>query len=259
MQFEGGQFLIDSRTVEKGREGGETEQCYWSTPDGVSASFGHGAAGVCLFLLYLYLATGKDEYLKVGRQGIAWILEQGRLNADGGLTWVARNRTPSYTPYWRWGSSGIGRVLLRYWRVTGDGLYGERINDIHIDCDRKYTIFPGYFFGLAGIVEFYMDLARFPEWEEKAMESAKKLLAGSLLFQIERSGGLAFPGESLNRISCDFGTGGAGIALVMNRYLTRCGSSFMVDELVPGWARCDSPRTIAGLGAFSTLVHADGS
>ncbi len=232
---EAGRYLIESR--EFGDDPGAG--CFWTTPEGVSASLAHGAAGVSLFLLYLHLASADESYLDVGRQGMDWVLGQGFKNNEGGLTWLARDRTPSYTPYWRWGSSGIGRVLLRYWLITGDARYATALEDLHIDCDRKYTIFPGYFFGLAGIAELYLDMARFERWSSIAEPSLRRILSGCLLFPVERETGLAFPGESLSRISCDFGTGGAGIALVMHRYRKRNGASFMLDQLLPGWSSSD--------------------
>lgn len=220
----------------------EQQNVFWETPDGVSASLGHGGAGISLFLLYLALVSGNESHLDMGARGLEWVIGQGFHNPDGGLTWHARDRTPSHTPYWRWGSSGIGRALLRYWHVTGDSRYGDLLDEIHIDCDRKYTIFPGYFFGTAGIAEMYLDMARFDRWQSIAEASTRKLLSGCLLFPMERDGGLAFPGESLSRITCDLGTGGAGVALVMHRYLSRCGASMMLDEAIPGWNRFDRPR-----------------
>jgi serine/threonine protein kinase len=208
----------------------------WRSQEGLSASFAHGSAGICLFLLYLYLATDRKEFLQTGKAGLAWVISQGIENPDGGLSWVSRDTTPSYTPYWRWGSSGIARTLLRYWHVTGDDEYANVIDKIIIDSDRKYTIFPGYFFGLAGIGELFLDLARFDRWKKIAIGASERLLSGCTLFAIKEEPGLAFPGESLSRISCDFGTGGAGVALVLHRYMTRCGASFMVDDLIPGWS-----------------------
>jgi serine/threonine protein kinase len=235
-----GRYLVESREVEPDLHDG----CFWSTPEGISAGFAHGASGISLFLLYLSLATGDESFLATGRQALTWVMHKAIRGRDGEFTWHARDRTLSLVPYWRWGSSGVGRTLLRYWHVTGEETYAEPLADIHIDCDRKYAIFPGYFLGLSGIAEMYLDMARFPQWEQTALTSARKLLAGCMLFPIEREGGLAFPGESLTRVSCDLGTGGAGIALMMHRYRTRCGASFMLDELLPDWAAEDRPGTV---------------
>ena len=235
--IEAGEFLLKNRKVNVDHN----DRCYWITPDGISTGLGHGVAGTSLFLLYLYLATGKSKFLTAGNQGIKWILSQGTDDDIGGIAWPINDKNHNRAPYWRWGSSGIGRVLLRYWYVTGQTLYAETLEKIHISCHCKYTSFPGYFFGLAGISEFYLDMARVPRWEIKATAGVRRLLAGCLLFAIDRDAGIAFPGESLSRISCDFGTGSAGIALVMHRYHTRCGSSFMLDELIPEWSIRDKP------------------
>ncbi|MCC7249302.1 MAG: class III lanthionine synthetase LanKC [Lysobacter sp.] len=215
-----------------------TDGLFWSKDGDVSASFAHGAAGVALFLLYLHAATGDDAWLRAGSRALTWVSSQAIENPEGGLTWRPYSKSRIYTPYLRWGSSGIGRVFLRYWRVTGDPRYVEALQRIHIDCNHKYTIFPGYFSGIAGIGEFYLDLIRFPEWSEIAERATERILAGASLFAIREENGISFPGESLSRISCDYGTGGAGVAMVMHRYLTRCPSAFMLDDLLPAtvWA-----------------------
>jgi class III lanthionine synthetase len=229
-----GRFLMESRHRESAS--GADAKCFWTSEYGVSASLGHGVAGICLFLLYLFLATDDEEYLKVGEQGLEWVLDQGVRNAEGGLTWKVTEGVPSYTPYLRWGSAGIGRSLLRYWHVTRAHKYEEALAQIAIECDRKYTIFPGYHFGLAGICELFLDMSRFERWAKSADGAIRRLLSGCLLFKLTRDAGIAFPGESLNRISCDLGTGSSGVALVLHRFRTQGEASFMSDELIPGWS-----------------------
>lgn len=224
---EAGRFLEESRKEEEGR-------CWWPPAQGnVCCGLAHGASGVSLFLLYLYLATRDERYLRLGHKGLRFVVAKGFRNADGGLTWKAREGEPTYTPYWRWGSAGIGMVLLRYCLVLGDAA-GEIsiLPDVFVDADRKYTIFPGRFFGLAGLGEFHLDLAESEDDPERALTAARRALAGILLFQVPRQSGLAFPGEGLARISCDFGTGSAGIALFIHRLLKGGGSAFMLDELL---------------------------
>lgn len=225
-----GEQLLASR--EQDGEG----QCCWRTPDGLSAGYAHGAAGICTFLLYLYMATDRREFITAGEQGLAWIMHHGHTNKDGGLSWVVEEGSATVTPYWRWGSSGIARVFLRYWHITGNEAYASLIDEVIVDCDRKYAIFPGYFFGLAGIGELFLDLARFDRWRDVALGGVRRLLAGCTLYALPFEEGVAFPGESLSRITCDLGTGGAGVALVLHRYLTRCGASMMLDDMLPGWS-----------------------
>jgi hypothetical protein len=61
-----------------------------------------------------------------------------------------------------------------------------------------------------------------------------------LLFRIERQQGTAFPGDTLSRISCDYGTGSAGIALFADRLVKDGPPAFMLDELLPG-RRAEAP------------------
>jgi serine/threonine protein kinase len=226
---EAGRFLAGCRREEDGR-------CWWPAQGDVCCGLAHGASGVSLFLLYLHRITRNEELLAVGHRGLQFVAAKALRNADGGMTWKAKEGEPTYTPYWRWGSAGIGMVLLRYRRALGDPAYGTAlIEDLLIDTDRKYTIFPGHFFGLAGIGGLYLDLATMATADadrERALAGARKALSGILLFQLEKKSGLAFPGETLARISCDYGTGGAGIALFIHRLLKGGTPAFMLDELL---------------------------
>jgi hypothetical protein len=224
---EAAMFLEASHQEEDGR-------CWWPSAQGeVCCGLAHGASGVSLFLLYLYLATRNEQYLRLGRRALQFVAAKGFRNTDGGMTWKAKEGEPTYTPYWRWGSAGIGMTLLRYRQEFGDS-FAETglVSDLFIDADRKYTIFPGRFFGLAGLGEFHLDLSELGGDRELALTAARRALAGILLFQLPRPGGLAFPGDSLARISCDFGTGSAGIALFVHRLLKGGGPAFMLDELL---------------------------
>lgn len=222
---EAGRFLVDSRREEDGA-------CWWISQGDVCCGLGHGASGVSLFLLYLYFATRDAELLEIGRRGMRFVAERSIRNADGGITWRAKEGEPTYTPYWRWGSAGVGVALLRYLQAVDDPRHAELLAGILLDTDRKYTIFPGRLFGLAGIGDFYLDLAAFGRHGEEALAGARKALAGLLLFRLERDDGIAFPGESRSRISCDFGTGGAGIALFLHRLRSGGGPVLMLDELL---------------------------
>ena len=205
----------------------------WTALDSISCSFAHGVSGITYFLLALHSATGEERWLDLARRGMDFIAAKAVDIMDGAVSWRAQEGRPTYTPYWRWGSSGVGATLLRYRHVTGDRRFDELFRKMTLDCDRKYAIFPGRFFGLSGVAEFCLDWARFvPEEADEAMRQARKVLDGALLFRVERDTGIAFPGETLSRISCDYGTGGAGVALTLHRFLSGAGPSFMVDELL---------------------------
>lgn len=207
--------------------------CWWPYAGDVYYGLAHGASGVALFLLYLYLATNDDRFLSVGRMALEYDLNNARRSRDNALTWTMGGGSRTVTPYWRHGGAGVGMVTLRYHCVTGEPRYRTVLEDIAADSDRKYTIFPGRFFGLAGLGDFLLDMsACFPE-ATVYREMARKVASGITLFRVDRADGTAFPGEDLLRLSCDFGTGSAGICLFLHRLLNGGRSPYMVDELLP--------------------------
>lgn len=238
----------DELYLDKAREAGRwllktrervDDRCYWLEEDQEYCGLGHGAAGIALFLLYLAIIAGDEEYIDVGRGALRHVLERGIPTSDGGVTWRAREGHPTVTPYWRWGTAGIGMVFLRYGVATGDDEFHAPLRDILIDTDRKYSIFPGQHLGLAGIGEFHLDLRHFGVEAEKGAFAARKVLSGVLHFRLDREEGVSFPGETRERISCDLGTGSAGIALFINRLLYGGTQAFMLDEVLEEYLRSE--------------------
>jgi hypothetical protein len=159
----------------------------------------------------------------------------------GALSWPVQDRPgPTIVPYWRYGSVGVGTAVLRYLHVTGDESLRPYLDGICRDAARKYAIFPGRFFGLAGLGDFLLDVANFEPDATKYVNCAKRVAAGIRLFEIKREGcRCGFPGFDLWKVSCDYGSGGAGIGLFFHRLLTRRGPEFMLDELL---RRADQAR-----------------
>jgi serine/threonine protein kinase len=217
----------------------------WKGQSSVTCSFAHGVSGIGYFLLALHCASGEGGWLDLARGAMDFVAAKAVEIPDGAVSWRAQEGRPTFTPYWRWGSSGVGMALLRYRHVTGETRFDELFRRMTLDCDRKYAIFPGRFFGLSGVAEFCLDWARFvPGEAEEAMRQARKVLDGTLLFRVKRAAGVAFPGETLSRISCDYGTGSAGVALTLHRFLTGAGPSFMVDELLTSRRDVTSPELL---------------
>lgn len=203
---------------------------YWMTNNEVRLGLAHGSSGVALFLLYLYLETGDPSYLAAGQEALEFDLSFATETKDGGLSWPhsAESRSPLY-PYWRFGSAGIGRVALRYHRALKSQDLSAMLEKIFIECDRKYAVFPGQFMGLSGLGEFSLDMYNL-FGENRFLRAAEKAARGIMLFRVERNG-IAFPGDQLARLSCDYGTGSAGVALFLNRMVNRAGPHFMLDHL----------------------------
>jgi len=191
----------------------------------------HGPSGIALFLLYLYLASGEERFLATGRQILQMDLAAGIRTRDGGLSWNATRNSPhTLYPYWRHGSAGVGAAVVRYQKVVADPSYADVIEGIFIDTDRKHALLPGRFSGLAGIGDFLLD-AWALTGEAKYLDSAHRVAHGVVRFGSIRQG-IAFPGSSLSRLSCDYGTGSAGVALFLNRLMGRQDSDFFLDELL---------------------------
>lgn len=204
--------------------------CYWGSLDETSVGFAHGASGIAVFLLYLYLATGREYFVSTGQRALEFDLGLGVETKDNGLSW-RESAKPGATlyPYWRFGSAGVGVALVRFWRLLGNARYRLLLENIFLDTDRKYAVFPGRFMGLAGLGDFLLDTHEMTG-ESRFLSAAHRVAEGIMQFRVERQG-IAFPGDLLSRLSCDYGTGSAGIALFLNRLVGGRGSDFMLDCL----------------------------
>ena len=203
---------------------------YWELLGEVRLGFADGASGISLFLLFLYLLTSDSEFLAVAQQALNFDLSFGVENKDGGLAWPYSPTDRSIvSPYWRFGSAGVGAVVLRFWRLLQEPSYFSILEKIFIQTDRKYAVLPGRFVGLAGIGDFLLDMHQFTG-NPLYLESAHKVADGIMLFRVQREGA-AFPGDLLFRLSCDYGTGSAGIALFLARLQYGGQNQFMLDSL----------------------------
>lgn len=238
--------------LEKALEPHEDGSVSWRSRDDTYFGLGHGASGIALFLLYFYLVTECDRYLELGRRALDFDLVNAQQTPDGGITWWIREHSRTEVPYWRYGSAGVGTTLVRYYRVTGDPRYLRALDAILVDTDRKYTIFPGRFFGLSGIGEFLLDMEQLLDGQGAHANVLSKIVSGLSLFQLNRPEGTAFPGEGLFRISCDFGTGAAGVAAFLHRLATNGRPFFMLDDLLPGGPDETVSAPISRVSAKST-------
>jgi class III lanthionine synthetase len=244
-----GRELIKARTSSE-----DGKSCYWGGPDGLRFGFAHGASGISLFLLYLYLATRNEEFIHIGKQALEFDLLHAVDLGDGPLWPTRAGVDRSLVPYWRYGSAGIGAVLLRYNRVWHEDHYAPVLRAIKRSLIRKHAIFPHKGFGLAGLGDLLVDMANQGIDPDECMAGARTVAAGVLLFQLDRGAdGIAFPGADLWKISCDYITGSAGIALFLHRLRTRRPPDFMLDQLLGDNADCSS--TALPLESFVELSN----
>ena len=215
---------------------------YWPDTEGnIWCSYARGQSGIALYLLYLNLASGESRFQDAGRRTLSYELEQVQETEQGSQIRRAASDSPDSihkhvaAPYWADGSAGLCTSLVRYWAVFKDDEYKDTLDALMPDTAREITAFPTLFTGLAGLGNAQLDLWDFTS-EPKYIEMAFKITKWILQFQMEKPDGIAFPGEQLLRISNDFGSGSAGIAMFLNRLANRekkfQNFNFLLDDLL---------------------------
>ncbi|MCD9189245.1 MAG: class III lanthionine synthetase LanKC [Pyrinomonadaceae bacterium] len=221
--------LQDELFLQKALEAGEfitanlsenENGCFWDadkTGKNIHLGYYFGSSGISLFLLYLYLASKKEKFLDYGIKALDFDLNNATVNNEGFKSWkkvVDQGRI--VYPYFGEGSAGVGKAVVRYSRLLGEEKYRKTIDEIFLDTNRKYAIYPGLNRGLAGLGDFLVDLYNLTKKQEH-LDGAYRIASGILLSKIKREAGIAYPGEGLLKISCDYATGSAGIGRFLRR------------------------------------------
>ena len=218
------------------------EGFYWPDRLGnVWCSYARGSSGIALFLLYLYLSSQELRFKDAGRRALVYDLAQvTELDSGFRIPRAATDALPSqdqnvFAPYWSDGTAGVCTALVRYFAVFGEDADKDMLERLMPDTFTEYTAFPTLFTGLAGLGNMQLDASHFtndPSYISEAINIAESILN----FQIEKPDGIAFPGEQLYRISTDFGSGSAGIALFLHRLINRAKDlpnfNFLLDDLL---------------------------
>ncbi|MDP9024070.1 MAG: class III lanthionine synthetase LanKC [Candidatus Eremiobacteraeota bacterium] len=203
---------------------------YWPQADGIHYGLAFGASGVALFLLYLGLVSGDARYIEQGRRALNYDVRKLREVIPG--VWSLGYGTMYdgiYVPYLSYGSSGVGAVTARYRYLAGHDDLDDVIQKLDRDTTRKYSVSPGMLQGLSGLGAYNLDLYQFTG-DRRYRDRAVRTLDGVMLYAIEKPQGLAFPGNGLGRICCDYATGGAGILSFIHRLLTGAPSEYMLEQ-----------------------------
>lgn len=197
--------------------------CYWTSKeeDSVKLGMGFGGSGIALFLLNLWRETQSICYLNAAKEALEFEITHGtERRGDDALLWSYSVGAPIYSPYWIRGGGGIASALVRFYELLGDDRYLRIARRAAIPCAGFFSVAPHLFEGLASMGETLLDM--YQVTGERDYYGAATLKARQvLLYQIKEQDGIAFPGRTLIRISHDYATGGAGIGLFLNRFLTR--------------------------------------
>lgn len=197
----------------------------WIHDGEVYIGYGYGQSGIAMFLLRLYQLTGDRKYFLNGKRALDFDISHAKELEKGVITFPdAVNNIKAYEPYLEAGSGGVVKVFIRYG-------YWEKIHNVINDLHRKYSVFAGLLFGNAGFVDVFIDAYLFSN-DDKYLQMAKRPIQGiKQLFLLKRPQGFAIPGDSLLRISCDYGTGVAGVMRTLHRYMTKDQADFVLDEV----------------------------
>jgi serine/threonine protein kinase len=190
---------------------------FYTNADDVYSGIAHGASGIGYFLLRLYQATRQEEHLEVARGLLDFDLGKAEERQTDVLFHRSAN-DPTYYPYWRTGSAGIGSVALRFHAALGGERYLQMARKVARNLEGGYSVFPTNFFGMAGFGNFFLDMHHHTG-EEGYREEARRIVDRVMLFAIEKPTGIVFPGEELLRVSTDYGTGSAGTGAFIHRIL----------------------------------------
>lgn len=230
-----GDWLIDTKTV--------ADECYyWPDMEGnVWCGYARGQSGIALFFLYLFLTSGESRFQAAGRNALAYDLSHVKADEHGlQITRATPDSVPSVhqnvaSHYWADGSAGVCTSLVRYWFVFKDNTYKEILDGLLPDTYRDQTPFPTLFTGLAGLANLQLDVFDFTN-DTQYVKQAHQITEGIFRFQLQKPNGVAFPGEQLLRISTDFGSGAAGIALFLSRLANQENKfqnfNFLLDDLL---------------------------
>jgi hypothetical protein len=200
---------------------------FWKDGANIHIGLGYGQSGVALFLLRLSEQTGDQRYRAIGEKALAFDLAQAQ-ELEPGLHTFPRAIGEHHTtlPYIEEGGAGIAKVAMRYgkWKAVEPILGG---------LSRKYAAFSGLLFGLSGFVDTLTD-ASILTGNSRYLEMAKKPISGlDQIYLIRESGGIFVPGDGLLRVSCDYGTGVAGVMRSLFRYRWSDKADFFLDPPKP--------------------------
>lgn len=193
----------------------ETGVCWDDPTTGhPNLGFGYGQSGIALVLHALGAAASQDLWTELAHEAVRFDLAAASEIEPGVLSLpnVLVGTRPTYEQYLEEGSAGLLRVLARL-----DPGNLDAITMLTRDVARNVSVFPGWLYGLAGMADT-LHLAAHAAGLADITRQAAAPLEGLLdLYVLRTQSGFAVPGEHLLRLSCDYGTGVAGVMHTLHR------------------------------------------
>jgi serine/threonine protein kinase len=159
-----GNALLDAAEV--GDDGGYRwtgPAQYGHLPGRVYLGYARGAAGVADTLLDLFEATADERYLAAARSTARWLAGLATPVVPGSLdvNWPTVQNGPFFGAFWCHGAAGVGTFFLHVARHGPEAAWGELAARAALAVSRGRWSGPGQCHGLAGSIEFLMDM-----WQE---------------------------------------------------------------------------------------------
>jgi len=210
------------------------EGVWWEEGGIIPLGYGHGGSGVAVFLQHLYAAVGDSRFLKAAGRALDFEWSE-RESLDSSVLWFAHKgahvASPK-SPHVRHGSAGIGAAMLRHYILTRDTTFAHRAELCARSVASRHSNKPWHDYGLSGYGQLLLDMQEYG-FGEAYRDNAYYLAEALLNYGIVLDDGVAFPGDDLLRISCDFGMGSAGIGLFLYRLAHPGTTRFLwIDDLI---------------------------
>ncbi|MGW0805315.1 class III lanthionine synthetase LanKC [Nonomuraea sp. NPDC002799] len=186
----------------------------------------YGSSGPALLFLHAYEHTGDPALLDLAATALRQDLRRCKHAHDGSLQ---VNQGWRLLPYLGEGSAGIALVLERYLAHRHDEEFATALTELRLVGRAGFFVQAGLFTGRAGILA-----ARAGDTQDH--------VKGLRWHALPYGGGLAFPGDQLQRLSMDFSTGTAGVLFALSTAVGDQPAHLPFLEAAPERPVSDSPR-----------------
>lgn len=212
----------------------DEDGAFWESDGAAALGLGSGSSGIALFLVYLNATQHEDTLLELATSALDFEIANAFSLGHRVFMHEFKTNNPRKmkSPHTKYGSAGVGSVALRLYSVTGKLRFKKFAERCAFTVSTRCTNKLWQDWGLSGFGEFLIDAFIFLG-SANYLNTAFYLAEGLLPYRIFQPEGIAFPGEELLRISCDFGLGSAGIGMFLYRLLNPASRRFLLlDELL---------------------------
>lgn len=207
---------------------------FWPIGNRIPHGLGSGASGIALFLTYLGVLRKSGEFIDLASRAVGFDLANASWLGSRVFMHEFKTNDPkkAKSPHTKYGSAGVATAALRLYSVTGDTKFRQFAESCAYTVSSRGTNKLWQDWGLAGFGELLID-AYSILGDRNYLNTAYYLAEALLGFRVPQPEGIAFPGEELLRISCDYGLGSAGIGIFLQRLQNPDSSRFLLlDELI---------------------------